>query len=239
VRRPPRLTETSRAGRWRLVLSTAVGAAASVTLASCTVSAAPSAVVTAGSGSTTSATTTTIGATPSPTNSSSQATVSVVDDSGQRFAVSATTVTSRMWVLLNGWLRSSSPHNDFLSATLTVSNRSGGPQSLEEFDDPASGLAGAVDFVMEAPEAAASGYGADCDIDSGYPPNLCPITFPQGLTVDSDSAYTGGSASPPELAAGASAQIEYSYGPVTAAVSPTDVAVYFAAGASGPVDLSG
>jgi hypothetical protein len=110
-------------------------------------------------------------------------------------------------------------------------------ESLSDFDDLESGLAADVQFAMSATNAAKLGYSSDCGVDPTFPPSLCPISFGQGLTVDSDSANHDDRSVVP-IAPGASTQITLSYGPVLDDVSPNLVSVYFTDGQAPPVDLS-
>ncbi len=147
-------------------------------------------------------------------------------------------MTSVLYVDANTFLWSSAPGQEFLTATLTVTNASSANiENLSDFDDLTSGLARDVDFVVSATDAATIGYSSDCGVDPGYPSSLCPISFGQGLTVDSDSANHADRSEVP-LPAGAGTQIVLSYGPVLASLRPSMVAVYFDTGESQPVDLT-
>ena len=157
---------------------------------------------------------------------------------GSSFLVKASPVTSALYVDANSFLWSSAPGQDFLTATLTVTNASGTKaENLSDFDDLTSGLATDVDFVVNATDAATVGYAADCGVEARYPASLCPISLGQGLTVDSDSADHDDRSVVP-LSARSSTQITLSYGPVMASLKPSTVAVYFDNGQSGPVDLT-
>ena len=161
--------------------------------------------------------------------------VAVTDAAGDRFTVTATAARQLPVVTVHGALESAAPGHDFLEAELQVTNPTAAPEPLGPFDEPTTGLAAGVDFVMGSADAARLGYGADCGADPAYPATACPISFPQRLTVDADSADTGG----PEvvLAPGATATITCSYGPLPAAVAASTIAVWFA-GVPAPVDLT-
>lgn len=160
--------------------------------------------------------------------------VPVTDAAGQTFTVRATTVSSPLVVDVRGSFRSASPGHVFLQQGVTVVNVGHAAASLQAFDDPATGSAGDVQFVMDAAEAAKSGYGSDCGVAARYPAQLCPISYPQGVVVVSDSADPSGGAV--TLAPGASAEIVYSFGPVLASLGRSQVRLYFS-GPSGPQDL--
>ena len=159
----------------------------------------------------------------------------VTDTAGDRFVVTSTAARQLPVVTVHGALESAAPGHDFLEAELQVTNPTAAPEPIGPFDDPTTGLAGGVDFVMGGADAARLGYGADCGADPAYPATACPISFPQRLTVDADSADTGGPAV--VLAPGATAMITCSYGPLPAAVAASAIAVWFA-GAPAPVDLT-
>ena len=182
---------------------------------------------------------TTVPATTAPSTSTSTTSplpaVTVTDVGGRKFVVRASSLPAPLALLIQGWLRSASPGHVFLQERLTVTNPTGAPESLQEFDDPTTGLALGVEFVMGASDASQSGYGADCGAAPGYPAPLCPISFPQGVVVDSDSATTGGPAV--TLGPGASAQIVYSFGPVPSSLGRAPISFYFSPATSGPVQL--
>jgi hypothetical protein len=163
------------------------------------------------------------------------AAVTVTDAAGSRFTVTATAVHELPVVTVHGALWSAAPGQGFLEAQLQVANPTSAPESLGAFDDPSSGLAPAVDFVTDASDATQAGDGGDCGADPAYPSTLCPVSFPQRLTVDADSADTGGPSV--VLAPGATAQLTYSYGPVPTAVGAAPFTVWFA-GSPRPADLA-
>jgi hypothetical protein len=177
---------------------------------------------------------------PTPLTASTVAQGQVVTDAGgARFVVEATPVMSAPYIVANSFLWSAAPGQDFLRATVTVTNPSASEaESLSDFDDLASGLATDVDFVMSSSDATTSGYVLDCGVDPAYPTSLCPISFGQGVTVDSDSANPD-DRSVVTLGPGASAQIIVSYGPILASVQPATVDVYFDGGSGAPVSVSG
>jgi len=179
---------------------------------------------------------------PSKSSSSTSApiarSVAVSDGAGSTFLVNATPVTSALYVNVNSFLWSAAPGQDFLTATLTVTNPSGGhAENLSDFDNVSSGLADDVDFVMSAADAATAGDSSACGVRQVYPPSLCPISLGQGLTVDSDSANHDNRPAT-QLAPGSRTQITLSYGPVAATLQPATVTVYFDDGQSMPVDLT-
>lgn len=153
------------------------------------------------------------------------------------FVVHASGVSATPEVSVQGALWSASPDHTFLTDQLTVTNPASEPESLIEFDDPATGLGGSVDFVVRSGDAGQLGYQGDCGVDGRYPSGLCPISYSEGLTVDSDSAAMTGARA--VLAPGASAQITYSFGPVSAGVVPKIVGVYFSAARGAPASLAG
>ncbi len=159
-----------------------------------------------------------------------------VSDGTSTFVVSAQPVASAIVVTANSLLWSAAPGQAFLVDDVTVQNPTSRPEPLSAFDDPASGLATDLDFVMPATDAAASGFSADCGADPGYPADVCPITFGEGLVVDSNSAAHAGTADE-TLAPGASAQISVSYGPVSGTVPAGKVSLSFHHGATAPVGL--
>ena len=179
---------------------------------------------------------TTTTAAPTPTTSTVP-TITVTDAEGRRFVVRATVLPSPLALVIQGWIRSASPGHDFLNEAISVTNPTGVAESLQAFDDPTTGLGGGLQFVMDAVDASQFAYEADCGVDPAYPAQLCPISFPQGVVVDSDSAYTGGAAV--TLAPGASAQIVYSFGPVLSLLNRSEISLFFSPGSSEPVDLSG
>ena len=161
--------------------------------------------------------------------------LSVTDAAGNRFTVTAAAVRPLPVVTVHGALWSAAPGQAFVEAAVQVTNPTSAPEPLAAFDDPASGLAPAVDFTTDPADAARVGDGADCGADPAYPATVCPVSFPERLTVDDDSADTGGASV--VLAPGVTARLTYSYGPVPAAVSAAPLAVWFA-GSPGPVDLT-
>jgi len=177
-------------------------------------------------------------ASSSTTSSPAARSVAVSDPSGSSFLVKVSPVSSVLYVDANSFLWSSAPGQDFLTATLTVTNTSNANvEDLSDFDDLTSGLSRDVDFVVSATDAATIGYSSDCGVDARYPPSLCPVSLGQGLTVDSDSADHDDHSTVP-LSPGASAQIVLSYGPVPGTFKPSSVALYFDNGQSAPVDLT-
>ena len=228
-RSTPRRVDSAR----RLVLGATVVVSASLALAGCT-SAVPILSARAHHGSQAASTTTTAATT---ITTSTVHAITVADAAGRSFVVRATVLPSPLALIIQGWLRSESPGHDFLQESVTVTNPTDAAESLEEFDDPSTGLADGLQFVMDAADASQSGYEADCGVDPGYPAQLCPISFPQGVVVDSDSAYTSGAAV--TLSPGASAQIMYSFGPVLSSLDRSEISFFFSPGSSGPVDLSG
>ena len=160
----------------------------------------------------------------------------VVSDGTSTFVVTASAVSSSIVVTANSMVWSASPGQAFLVDNLTVQNPTSSPENLGAFDDPTSGLATDVDFAMSAADATTFGFASDCAADAGYPPDLCPISFAQGLTVDSNSAAQQGTPSE-TLAPGASARISVSYGPVSIKIPAGRVAVDFHTGAAAPVGL--
>ena len=159
-----------------------------------------------------------------------------VSDGRSSFVVTASPVSSSVIVTANSFLWSAAPGQDFLVDNLTVTNPTSNPETLSDFDNLTSGLAANLDFVMSAANAGASGFSSDCEVHAGFPPGLCPISFAEGLTVDSNSVVRSSTATN-TLAPGASAQIMVSYGPVSANVAPDAVSVYFHNGVSAPVGL--
>jgi hypothetical protein len=174
---------------------------------------------------------------PGALTSSATPPVVVSSGDGSTFEVSASPVTAALVVIVNSFLWSAAPGQDFLVDSLTVKNPTAGFETLSDFDDLTSGLSDDVAFVMSATDAAPLGYASDCGIDPAYLGPLCPISFGQGLTVDADSADHGGS-SAAVLSPGSTAQITLSYGPVLASVMPTMVSVYFDGGVAAPTDLT-
>jgi hypothetical protein len=170
--------------------------------------------------------------TSSVPSAASQA-VAVSDGTGQ-FLVQASSLSALPYVIVHTYFWSSAPHQDFLVDTLTITNQSAtDTEELTDFDDLSSGLSDDVSFVMNAAEADESGYAADCGVDPAFPPSLCPITYPQGLRVDSDSANHN-DRSVVSLSPKSSAQVELSYGPVSADIQPSTISVYFNAGQALP-----
>ena len=163
-------------------------------------------------------------------------TVAVADAGGDHYLVKAAAVTVSAAVNVDTFLWSAAPGQYFLSDQVTVANPTAVPEPLAGFDDIATGLADDVAFVMDAPAASAVHDDADCGADAAFAPTLCPITYGQGLTVDSDSSDHDAH-SPLVLAPGTSAQITYSYGPVLQALHPAAVTTYFTGGPA-PVDLT-
>ena len=161
--------------------------------------------------------------------------LSVTDAAGNRFTVAAAAVRPLPVVTVHGALWSAAPGQSFVEAAVQVTNPTAAPEPLAAFDDPTSGLAPAVDFATDPADAARVGDGADCGADPAYPATVCPVSFPERLTVDDDSADTGGGSA--VLAPGATARLTYSYGPVPAAVAAVPFAVWFA-GSPGPVDFT-
>ncbi|MDE3087151.1 MAG: hypothetical protein KGJ77_10355 [Acidobacteriota bacterium] len=150
----------------------------------------------------------------------------VTDGAGNRFTVTATPVRPLPVVTVHGALWSAAPGRAFLEGQIQVANPTSGPEPLGAFDDPSSGLAPAVDLTTDPADATRVGDGADCGADPAYPAALCPVSFPERLTVDDDSADTGGASV--VLAPGATARLTYSYGPVPAGVAGAPFAVWFA-----------
>jgi len=206
---------------------------AALVMAGCT-SATTTSLPRAHHGSHATSTTTTVAPT---TTTSTVPAITVTDADGRRFVVRATLLPSPSALVIQGWLRSASPGHDFLNESMSVTNPTDVAESLQDFDDPTTGLADGLQFVMDAVDASQSGYEADCGVDPGYPAQLCPISFPQGVVVDSDSAYTSSAAV--TLAPGASAQIMYSFGPVLSSLDRLEISLFFMPGSSGPVDLGG
>ncbi len=180
-------------------------------------------------------TTTTTAAAATATAADTVPAVTVTDTAGQKFVVQTSALPSPLALLIQGWLRSASPGHVYLHESVTVANPTDAPEPLREFDDPTTGLADGLEFVMDASDASPAGFGADCGVDPGYPAQLCPISFPQGVVVDSDSAYTSGPSV--TLAPGTKAQIVYSFGPVLSSLDGAEVSLYFSPGVSGPVRL--
>ena len=162
--------------------------------------------------------------------------VTVTDAAGSTFAVRAAPVVASIAVTTNTFLWSSAPGQTFLADDLTVRNPTTVPEVVSDFDNLTSGLADDVSFVMSPADATADGYTSDCGIDPAYP-TLCPISFGEGLTVDSDSADHD-DRSAVTLAPGSSTQLILSYGPVLTDVSPAKVSVYFDGGGQPPTDLT-
>ncbi|MGA2519737.1 MAG: hypothetical protein ABSG81_02835 [Acidimicrobiales bacterium] len=171
------------------------------------------------------------------TASTGPAPVTVSDSGGSTFAVTAAPVVVTIAVTTNSFLWSSAPGQTFLADDLTVKNVGTAPEPLSDFDDLTSGLADDVSFVMSTANAASLGYSSDCGVDPVYGTSLCPITYGQGLTVDSDSADHD-SRTPLVLAPGSSARLILSYGPVLTDVVPSAVSVYFDGGEPVPADLT-
>jgi hypothetical protein len=219
----------------RFVLGAFVAVSAALTLQGCT-SAVPTVSARANGGDPTPSRTTAADPTTT-TTSTTLPTETLTDVDGRRFVVRATVLPSPLALIIQGWLRSASPGHDFLQESVIVTNPSDAAEPLLEFDDPATGLADGLEFVMDATDASKSGYETDCGVDAGYPAQLCPISFPQGVVVDSDSAYMGAAAV--TLAPGASAHIVYSFGPVMSSLDRSEISLFFSPGSSGPVDLSG
>ena len=169
--------------------------------------------------------------------SSTTAPVTVSDRAGSTFEVSASPVTASIATVADSFLWSAAPGQDFLVDTLTVRNPTAAVETLSDFDDLTSGLADDVTFVASATNVGAWGYSSDCGIEPAYPSTLCPISFGQGLTVDSDTADHD-DRSAVELSPGSTAQITLSYGPVLDTLSPAMVSVYFYGGVSVPADLT-
>jgi len=159
-----------------------------------------------------------------------------VSDGTSTFVVTAQPVASAIVVTANSFLWSAAPGQTFLVDNVTVQNPTSNPEPLSGFDDPASGLATDLDFVMPATDAGASGFSSDCGADPGYPADVCPITFGEGLVVDSNSAAHAGTADE-TLAPGSSAQISVSYGPVSGTVPAGKVSLSFHHGATAPAAL--
>ena len=175
------------------------------------------------------------GGTPRAASATAAAGVAVTDSAGARFTVTAKGVHEIPVVTVHGALWSAAPGQTFLQAQLQVVNPTSAPEALAAFDDPSSGLAPAVDFVTDPAHATGAGDGDQCGADPSYPATLCPISFPQRLTVDDDSADAGGSAV--VLAPGATAQLTYSYGPVPSDVAAAPYTIWFAGGPP-PVELT-
>ena len=171
------------------------------------------------------------------TSSAAPPPTAVSDSDRSTFEVSASHVEAALVVNVNSFLWSAAPGQSFLVDTLTVKNPTAGIEALSDFDDLTSGLANDVMFVMNASKAAPLGYSSDCGIDPAYPPQLCTISFGQGLTVDNDSADHD-NRSAVMLSPGSTAQITLSYGPVLSNVAPAMVSVYFDGGVSVPTDLT-
>jgi hypothetical protein len=161
----------------------------------------------------------------------------VADSGGSTFDVSASSVTALPAVIVDSFLWSAAPGQDFLVDNLVVRNPTARDETLSDFDDLTSGLADDVAFVVSATDAAPLGYSLDCGVDLAYPRSLCTISFGQGPTVDSDSAARR-DRSAAVLTPGSTAQITLSYGPVPAGLTPTTVSVYFAGGIAPPTDLT-
>lgn len=174
----------------------------------------------------------------SGTSSATASAVIVSDSTGSTFDVSASPVIVTVAVTVNSFVWSAAPGQEFLADTLTVKNPTGTVEPLSDFDDLTSGLASDVAFVMSSTNASSSGFLLDCGIDPLYPATVCPVSYGQGLTVDSDSAdHDDGSASL-SLAPGSTAQITLSYGPVLDSLTATMVSSYFDGGVGAPTDLT-
>lgn len=152
--------------------------------------------------------------------------VTLTDSAGDRFTVTATAVQQLPVVTVHGALWSAAPGQAFLQAQIQVTNPTTRPEALASFDDPSSGLAPALDFVTNPSDATRVGDRADCGADPAYPSTLCPVSFPQRLTVDDDSADTAGATV--VLPPGATARLSCSYGPVPAGVAAASFSVWFA-----------
>ena len=155
------------------------------------------------------------------TSSASPPPVIVSDVRGSTFDVSASPVIVTIAITVNSFVLSAAPGQQFLADTLTIKNPTGAAEPLSDFDDLTSGLADDVSFVMSSTNAASLGYLSDCGIDPVYPTAVCPISYGQGLTVDSDSVDHDDGAASLALAPGDSAQITLSYGPVLDNVTST------------------
>lgn len=175
------------------------------------------------------------GAADQPAAATASGGLSVTDAAGNRFTVTASAPRPLPVVTVHGALWSAAPGQSFVEAAVQVTNPTSAPEPLAAFDDPTSGLAPGVDVATDPAHAVRVGDGADCGADPAYPATVCPVSFPERLTVDDDSADTGGTSV--ILAPGATARLTYSYGPVPAAVAAAPFAVWFA-GSPGPVDLT-
>ena len=162
----------------------------------------------------------------------------VSDVGGSTFDVSASPVIVTIAITVNSFVLSAAPGQQFLVDTLTVKNPTATAEPLSDFDDLTSGLADDVSFVMSSANATSLGYHSDCGIDPVYPATVCPISYGQGLTVDSDSADHDDGAASLALAPGQSAQITLSYGPVLDNVTSTVISNYFDGGAGAPTELT-
>ena len=162
--------------------------------------------------------------------------VAVGDAAGDHFLVKAAAMSVSEAVNVDGFLWSAAPGQYFLVDQMTVANPTAAPEPLTGFDDVDTGLADAVAFVLPAQAAAAVQDSADCGVDPAFAPTLCPLSYGQGVTVDSDSVDHDGHHLL-TLAPGSSARITDSYGPVLQTVTASSVTPYFTGGAS-PVDLA-
>jgi len=162
--------------------------------------------------------------------------VAVADTGGHHYLVKAAAVTVSVAVNVDGFLWSAAPGQYFLQDQVTVANPTGSAEPLSGFDDIDTGLADDVAFVMDASTASADHDALACGVDAAFAPTLCPISYGQGVTVDSDSADHDDHVAL-TLAPGASARITYSYGPVLQAVVPSAVTATFTGGTT-PVELT-
>ncbi len=152
--------------------------------------------------------------------------VTVTDAAGAVFVATAAPVVAEVVVDVDGQPRFAPPQQAYLTETLHLALAPGqGPHSLSDFDDRTSGLANDIELVLDAPVAAARGYGAACGREAGYAPAQCPITLGQGLTVDSDSVADP--SSPGALGPGTSAVVVVSYGPVPWSFPVGSLSVWF------------
>jgi hypothetical protein len=151
--------------------------------------------------------------------------------------LTASPISFTVAVTVNSFVWSAAPGQGFLVDSVTVENPTQNAESMSNLADLTSGLSTDLAFVVNASNAATLGYSSYCNLDPAYPPALCPISFGQGLTVDSGTAnranQTAGILQP-----GARVQISLSYGPVMSDVLPAVVSVYFHAGSSMAVDLT-
>ena len=186
-----------------------------------------------------SASRTTASSTSSPTTSSlaPPVAVTVVDSTGGRFRLQASPVASAPTVTVDGQPRFAPPGQTYLVETLDVSAVPGqGPLSLAGFDNRDTGLSDDIVLVLDAPTAAAHGYGTDCGVDADFPPSQCPVTLGQGLTVDSNSVAHASDAG--ALLGADHATIVLSYGPVPAGFPVASLSVWFHSGSLAPTALT-